>query len=514
MDLQVPPTRLRQIDTLNFEEMCLDEQGAAEGERSEAEGGPSEELKLTLEDCRITALRNNLDLNVERRSPAITEQSVTEERARFEPVFFSNFSSARIEQPIATTLESSETNSVNGDLGVYVPLRTGGNLTFDLAANRFETNNIFATLNPSYASGFSVSISQPLLRSGGIRASTHGIRIARYQTQISEARTKLEVIRVIAAVDRFYWRLYAARRELEVRKNEYDLAAAQLERARRRLEAGAGPEVEVIRAEAGVAERLEAVIIADNEVRDRERELKRMLNKPGLEIEGPTVLVPQTEPQPVYYRLDVHRLVEAALESRMEMLELELQVAQDRSQEAFERNQALPLLGFDYTYNISGLGATEGDAFDMMDDAEFNGHRFGLQLQVPLGNQGARSRLRRAFFTRLQRLATQAQRRAQIRQEVANAADQLDTNWQRILASRQRTILAARTLKAEERQFELGLRTSTEVLEAQTDLADAQSAEVRALAEYQIAQVDLAFATGNILGVAGVTWEPIVPAGP
>ena len=32
-----------------------------------------------------------------------------------------------------------------------------------------------------------------------------------------------------------------------------------------------------------------------------------------------------------------------------------------------------------------------------------------------------------------------------------------------------------------------------------------------ALAEYQMAQVDLAFVTGTLLGAAKVRWDPIVP---
>ena len=69
-------------------------------------------------------------------------------------------------------------------------------------------------------------------------------------------------------------------------------------------------------------------------------------------------------------------------------------------------------------------------------------------------------------------------------------------------------MLAARTLAAEERQFDVGLRTSTDVLDASASLADAQSREVAALASYQIALVDLAFATGNSLGAARIRWEP------
>ena len=71
------------------------------------------------------------------------------------------------------------------------------------------------------------------------------------------------------------------------------------------------------------------------------------------------------------------------------------------------------------------------------------------------------------------------------------------------------TVLAARTLAAEERQFDVGLRTSTDVLDASASLADAQSREVLALASYQIALVDLSFATGTSLGAARIRFEPI-----
>ena len=60
----------------------------------------------------------------------------------------------------------------------------------------------------------------------------------------------------------------------------------------------------------------------------------------------------------------------------------------------------------------------------------------------------------------------------------------------------------------ETRQFDLGLRTSTDVLDAQTRLADARLSEIAAVTEYQIAQVDIAFATGTVLGASRVVWEP------
>ena len=54
----------------------------------------------------------------------------------------------------------------------------------------------------------------------------------------------------------------------------------------------------------------------------------------------------------------------------------------------------------------------------------------------------------------------------------------------------------------------MGLRTSTDVLEAAARLAFAQSREIQALAAYEISQVDIAFATGNLIGRSSVFWSP------
>ncbi|MHC4098967.1 MAG: TolC family protein [Planctomycetota bacterium] len=509
-EIKIPPEKLRQIETLDIEKAKVDESDRPDVNEAEA---PPEKLEFTLEQCRALAMENNLDLKVQLISPAIAAERVSEEEARFEAAFFSNIGYTKADTPVASTLDiaGSKVDYSSSDLGVRVPLRTGGTVTFNLADRRTKTDSIFSIFNPSYNSGLSASISQPLLRNAGNRTNTYAIRIAEYERQVTDAQTKLEVIRVIAAADRVYWRLYAARKELDVRKKQYELAEIQLGRARRFVNSGARSQVEIIRAEAGVAQQLEAIIIAENILRDRERGLKRVLNKRGLEMQTPTVLIPATKPDPIPYELAKQPLVSKAIENRMEMLELELKIAEDISTIDYMRNQTLPLVTLDYTYNISGLGATRDDSFDLLFDNRFEDHRLGLQLSIPLGNEAAKSRLRQAFYQRRLRLATRDRRRTLIENEVLNAVDQLEANWQRILASRQNAVLAGHLFEAEKRQFELELRTSTDVFDAQTKFADAQSAEILALAEYHIALVDLGYATGTLLGAAKVEWEPIVP---
>jgi len=226
-----------------------------------------------------------------------------------------------------------------------------------------------------------------------------------------------------------------------------------------------------------------------------------------------TVVVPATVPDPVRYDLERRRLVNVAIGNRMEMLELELQIAQDVATSDFLKNQALPLVTMDYRYNINGLGPTQDDSLDLLFDKRFEDHRVGFQLFVPLGNKASRSRMQQALYLRRQRLATRDSRQALIELEVLNAIDQVEANWQRVLASRQRAILDGRLFGAEQRQFELGLQTATDVLQAQANFANAQSAEIAALTEYQISLVDLAFATGTLLGAAKVEWEPLASPG-
>ncbi|MBN2019889.1 MAG: TolC family protein [Sedimentisphaerales bacterium] len=508
------PEQVKEIDTLKLEKK------ADANEEVQTRGQAEKQIMLSIEQCRAMTLMNNLDLKVQLIEPAIAARQVDAEEAKFESAFFTNLDYRDIDQPTVVVEQAEKYKSGSVDLGVDVPLRTGGTIRFDLADNRTKT--IFNTYDAnmdvngqdsttSYTPIATLSISQPLLRGAGKRVNTYSIRILEYQRQITDALTKLEVIRVLANADRGFWRLYAARKELEVRQQEYESAKAQLEQTRRMVASGEKAAVEELRSEAGAAERLDAIIKAEKELRDRERELKQILNETGLGVETSTAITPITEPDPVRYEIDRDLLITSAVENRMEMLEVELQLAQDSSRIDYFKNQTLPLATLDYSYQLNGNGPTRNDAYDIMYNRELESHIVGMRFIAPLGNEAAKNRLLESQYRRSQRLLTRENRRISIELEVLAAIEQLEANWQSILASRQNVILAGRLYEAEKRQFALGLRTSTDVLDQQAKFANAQSAEIKALTEYQIAQVDLAYATGTLLGAAKVRWEQIEP---
>ena len=470
---------------------------------------PPAQVDMTLADVRASALRRNLDLKVQAFAPALAKAAIGVEMAKFEASITANYS--RNDQNVFSSLANGNNGLTdNASVGLNVPLATGGTVSISGVSQmaNYDLTSYTSNTTDDSQGGMQFSLAQPILRGAGVEANTASIRVAKLNGQIADARTKLEAIRLLANADKAYWNLYAAARELEVRQQQYELAMAQLERARRRVRSGELAEIETIRAESGVGSTIENIIGADNRVRLRQRDLKRLMNDPDLTMDSPTYIATATPPSPVRLKFDPETLATKAIENRMEMLELELQLSIDATNVDLQRNAALPLFTVNYTYQNFGYGTNMGNAWQSLGDADQ--YTASANATIPLGNEAAKNRIQSAILTRLQRLATKDQRRLAIRQEVFNAMDNLENAWQRILASRLETALAGRTYEAEKRQFDVGLRNSIDVLDAASRLGDAQSREVNALAGWQIALVDLAFATGTQLGQARIDWSDIL----
>ena len=523
----VAAERLRQVQAVNPTDLpALG--SAATQPLSLAATRPATQLSeqsITLEQVRQWAIQNNLRLKVDLLDPTIAREQIGVEQARFEAMFTTSAAYGTTDTPFFVTdqqgnrmIAVSGTEGLSVVPGIQVPLVSGGFLEFRLPVNRIEsstarinTNTGLPVSDLQWTTDFTFLFSQPLFRNAGTDASLAGIRIAFYQYQQTEARTKLSVITVLADADRQYWRLDAALKLLKVQRQRYDSAREQLERARRRFDAGAGVQADVFSAEAALADATSSIVTAESVVRGELRELKRIINAPDLDLNSPILLRPESQPRFLQVKLDADALADRAVRDRMEILEAELNLLQQAVNVRLARNQLLPLLDLQYRYNANGLGESSGDSFDLLTDNDFADHSIGLNLEIPLGNQAARSRLRAALAQRQQSLANRQFREQNVRAEVYLSVQNLEQTWQAILAARQRVFAESRVLDSEIRKFERGESDSEDVRLARDRLTQAQDQEIRAVRDYQISQIDLAAATGTILGAASVDWTPVNP---
>lgn len=516
---QHPPPELR--------ELANTPANAPEAPRAAAPAPASQQLSIS--DARGMGLTNNLDLQIAQYDPRIAATAVSQEQAKFDDLIYAKAKYGNKNTPaknldvVTFTPAKGGPDNLKGQVdkltavpqsteiwdieaGVVIPLRTGAKVTLSVPFDQKQESNGVAS--EQYQSALRFSISQPLLRDAGIATNVAGIRIARYEQQAVDVKTRLQAIRVLAAIERGYWGLYVAWGELDVRRQQYENAANNLAMVKKRVAEGITAQVELNRAEIGVAERMEGLITAETTLKIRQRQLKLMLNNPSLGLDSATVLVPNTPPSLVDFNFDREQLAQRALAGRLELLELELKLAADLTKIDYLENQTLPMFMLDYSYASLGRDSNAlGDAFGQSVSGDYHDWSVGVRMEIPLTNELRRARLDRAVQERLQRLTTLELRELTVRREIYDALDQLKQNWQRILAARQLVVLAGLNYDAELKQFKEGLRTMTEVLETLTRLGDAQLREVRAIGDYQIAQIDLAFATGTLLGHSRVDWE-------
>jgi outer membrane protein TolC len=475
--------------------------------------------QLSIAEARSLALENNLDLKIAMVDPKIASTLVSQEEAKFDDLIFARakygtkntpaqnldvvtFTPSEASSPVLKgqvdklTAVPQRTEILEMDAGMVIPLRTGAKVTLSMPFD--EKKQSEGVASNQYQNALRFSISQPLLRDGGIDTNVAGIRIARYEQQSVDVKTRLQSIRVLNIV----WG------ELDVRRQQYENAADNLTMVKKRVAEGLTAAVEINRAEIGVAERLEALIIAETTLKIRQRQLKLLLNDPSMDLDSPTILIPETSPTLLEFKFDRKQLAQRALNGRLELLELELKLASDMTKIDYLRNQTLPMFMLDYSYGSLGRDTSSfSGAFDQTISGNYSDWAVGVRMEIPLTNELRRAQLDRAVQERLQRLTTQQLRELSVRREIYDALDQLDQNWQRILAARQNVLLAGLNYDAELKQFREGLRTMTEVLETLTRLGEAQLREVRAIGDYQVSLIDLAFATGTLLGHSRVGWD-------
>jgi outer membrane protein TolC len=140
-----------------------------------------------------------------------------------------------------------------------------------------------------------------------------------------------------------------------------------------------------------------------------------------------------------------------------------------------------------------------GDSLNQTFGFGYPTYGFSLNLNIPIRNRSVQADLGNALVSRRRDLYTDRQLREQITLEVANAVHSLEQARLSLAASREALELSRKNLAAEQRKNELGSDTIFFVLEAQTEVAQAESSVLQSEVAYQLAVAAIQHATGKLL---------------
>ncbi|MCR4292848.1 MAG: TolC family protein [Candidatus Kuenenia sp.] len=474
-------------------------------------------MNIGLKDSIVYALKNNFDIEISRLDTKARGHDIAIEKSVFDPTLEITGGIDNRKIPINSVLVSGESTTEiipfvsegktgNAVLRSLIP--TGATLSLEYNLFReFVDPLAFTLLTPSYENYIEAKITQPLLKGAGWFYNRSPIYIARNNKKISIAQFKSTAIEVSNAVQEAYWNFVKAIEDLKVAKKSLERAEDLLRKNKIEVESGTLAPIEIIEAESGVASRVEAIISAENAIRDKEDELKRVMNLADSEIISDVEIVPVDKPIFEPIEVPLKETIKIAMEKRPELKELQIEVENAGMEVRRKKNELFPQLDITGGVRYSGLGGTPDGAHDSTFSEDFQGEFITLTLEIPIGNRAARNDYKKAKLGKEQSALNVKKKELDIVVEVRGSVREVMTNVERVMATRKARELAQKRLEVEEKKYSVGRSTSLEILLAQEDLATAEGNETKALIDYEISRGGLEAAKGTILDAYNIQVE-------
>ena len=509
--------------------------------------------RLTLAEAIEMALKNNLDIEIERTNTASAAQFFRGAKGYLDPVLrFSPILESR-NTPTASVLQGADGKLSEHFFTPNFAFRqktpwSGLQFAADFENSRQSSSNPFTTLSPFTTSRLTLSLTQPLFRGREIDNDRAQIRIRRKNMDLSEIDFEIRAIDVVTRTQSAYWDLVASRQDVIVQTDSVELAREQLARSRRLIDAGSLAPVELSAAEAELQRRLDTLYSAIGQVTEVENQLKTLLagdRKSPLwseEILPADQRITTPEPPEIY---NLQETVTTALAGRPELRSVRTRREVNDVEKKLNADLTKAQVNLVAAYTNSGLAGTfragdnpftasnealydrvnrlsaqsglppvaapsfgalpdsvlggYGTALSSLFSGRFQSAQVGLQFDFTARNRAAESNLAQSVITERRLKLLEAQAEQTIEAQVRNALQAIQTTRQRIAAAGASARAAREKLDSEIRLFQTGESTNFLVLTRQNELVDSRRREVVARLDFNKAVARLEQAQGTTL---------------
>jgi len=477
-------------------------------------------LVLTLDDAIRLAMQNNSDIHIDQSSVDFAQNDLHRRWAPFDPVATGSFVDQGIKTQTSSQLQGAQVLSgltQTTQFGYAQLFPTGTNFQTSFGNVKSSTNSSFATLNPSYYTSWSFQVTQPLLKHFGIFPNRAPIYIAQRNLKQAQATFQGEVSDVLLNVISQYWNLVLAGENLKVQNKSFEEAQQSYERDKKALSLGALPPLDIYRSESEVAVRRVTLIQAEYALKQAEDQFRQVIaaNRDpalnALDLE----LTERPEPPETLLQIDIGTAISLAMANRPEVEAATQQLAADHLSIQLAHNNLRPDLELSGYYSPTGLGGNAydvntvpptllsagglGDSLSQLFTLKYPTYSASLTLTLPIKNHGAEADLADAKITERSDQYREARLTQSITLEVTNAVHLLEQAELSLQAAKLSEELSRKNLQAEQRKYELGGTTIFFVLDAQTQLANAEFALAQAQTSYQTAVAAVDHSTGRLL---------------
>ncbi len=492
---------------------------------------------LTLSEALTKALENNKDIEVTRKNVKIAEFDLKAARGFYEPRFSGQTYYEKSTAPNISffdpTSDAIKGSSFVGNVGFqgYIP-KFGTVLNASLNNQRVGTDNLVSIVSPQYNSNLTFSVTQPLFRGRSFDQNRRVIEIAKRNLSLTDVQFRQRTIETIVNVQRAYWDLTYALRNLQVQRDGVKDAKDQLEHNKRMAEEGQLAPIDVVAAETQVANFEQAVYDALNTAGIAENNLKNLIAHNPADALWARSITPVDSVDLDPPATTLTDALNAAMQNRPE---LEINRAQkdiNAIDQRFYKEMKKPQIDLVASYTSAGIGGElnsnfanpfcrnnpdpkqcEAAVFQLLQNVggagsawsdiwsnKYPTFRVGVQFNLPLlGDKTSGAQYGRSLVEG-EKLQTQREQLEQnIQVDVRNAIQAVRTAEARLRAAAVARENSVKQYDSERRKLDNAQSDIYKVLERQTALTTARSNELKAQTELNKAIADLQRATGNSL---------------
>jgi len=469
---------------------------------------------LSLDQCIQMAIQSNLDLQVDRLDPQIARYALRGAYGAYDPVLHLDAGRSYEDNPADMDPKKDRPDAAyqittdSYGFGLSGNLPTG--LSYGLgaeAAHRSAETFFLATdptlpgairLTNNWLGTAALTLDQPILRNFWIDEARQTIRVNRKNLKIAELGLKQEIINTVTKVQLAYYDLVMALEQVKVQRKAVELANQLLLESRQRVQAGLLTPLDEKQAEARLASAQASEFAARQAVDEAQEKLKLLITD-DLRSWADVTLDPTETLVALPRAFDREESWRRALRLRPDLAQLRLESEKRDIVVKYRFNQLFPALDVQGSYGARSVQTDFGELSREVADLSHPSYSYGVVFTLPLANIAARNDYRASQALKQQTLLQVKRLEQSILSQVVIAGKQLEPIFGRVKATQQARENADVALSFEEKKLQVGQSTYFIVLELQRTLTEARLAEVRALSDYNKAQVELAFSEGSTL---------------
>ena len=477
----------------------MDLEPAEEPDQIAARTVPAGPLKVTITEAILLCLENNRSLVVERLNPSIQQTFEDQERADFDPVINADVSAGRVEgERLARSGSETEdftTDAAEGIISLEQYFPTGTTVALE-AGTRMNDSSLYE--DSFYSTRLGMTVTQALLRGYGRDVNLARLQQARLDTRMSEYELRGFTEFLVAETERTYWDYALARRQIEIVEESLKVARQQLNETKELIAVGRLARAELAAVQAEFAAQEQALIEARANKKSIHLQLLRLLNPAGPGIWQREVDLIHQPTLPEIKLEDVALHVAVSMRMRPILNQARLEILSGDFELVKTQNGLLPLMDLFITLGKSGYANSFGESVRNISEDSYDALA-GVRFNYPVFNRDAKALHRRALLNREQAQKALENLSQLVEVDVRTVYIEVDRTKQQITASSVTRKFDEEKLRTETEKLRVGKSTSFLVAQAQRDLLVSRIAEVRALANYLKALIDLYRQDGSLL---------------